>query len=196
MAGKFQGIRIGVAVCGSFCTFSKVFETVKLLRDEEADIIPIMSFNAASLSTRFGTAEENLALFESLSGKKAITSIEAAEPIGPKKMTDIMLLPNCTGNTMAKLANSITDTPVTMAVKSHLRSRRPVLINVATNDALSGSAKNIGILMNLKHYYFVPLKQDDFLKKPTSVVGDFDRISEALEKALRGEQIQPLIVES
>ncbi len=193
MAGKFQGIRIGVAVCGSFCTFSKVFETVKLLRDEGADIIPIMSFNAASLSTRFGGAEENLAQLESLSGKKVITSIEGAEPIGPKKMTDIMLLPNCTGNTMAKLANSITDTPVTMAVKSHLRGARPVLVNAATNDALSGSAKNIGVLMNLKHYYFVPLQQDDFLKKPTSVVGDFDRIPEALEMALKGEQLQPVL---
>lgn len=194
MAARFDGIKIGVAVCGSFCTFKKVFETVRQLRELGADIIPIMSFNAASLSTRFGKAEDNLALLEELSGKKAIVTIEDAEPIGPKNMTDIMLLPNCTGNTLAKLAMSITDTPVTMAVKSHLRGGRPVVINVATNDALSGSAKNIGALMNLRNYYFAPLKQDDFEKKPTSVVGDFDKIPEALHAALEGRQTEPVLM--
>ena len=181
-------------MCGSFCTFKKVFNTVKLLREQGADIIPIMSFNAASLSTRFGRAEENLALFEELAGKRAIITIEGAEPIGPKDMTDVMLLPNCTGNTLAKLAMSITDTPVTMAVKSHLRGGKPVVINIATNDALSGSAKNIGALMNLRHYYFAPLKQDDFAKKPTSVVGDFDLIPDTLEKAIMGKQVQPVLM--
>ena len=120
-------------------------------------------------------------------------TIEDAEPIGPKKMTDIMLLPNCTGNTLAKLAMSITDTPVTMAVKSHLRGNRPVVINVATNDALSGSAKNIGALMNLRNYYFVPLRQDDFSKKPTSVVGDFSLIPDTIIYALSGRQTQPVL---
>jgi len=187
-----KGLRIGIAVCGSFCTFKKAFETAERLTALGAELIPIMSFNASSLSTRFGKAEDNVKIFESIAGKKIINTIEDAEPIGPKKMTDIMLLPNCTGNTLAKLAMSVTDTPVTMSVKSHLRGSRPVVINVATNDALSGSAKNIGALMNLRHYYFVPLKQDDYIKKPTSVVGDFDRIEETLIKAMNGEQIQPV----
>ncbi|MDE6725037.1 MAG: dipicolinate synthase subunit B [Ruminiclostridium sp.] len=191
----FEGLRIGVAVCGSFCTFKKVFETTERLRAMGAEIIPIMSFNAASISSRFGKAEENLALFERLAGRKAIITIEDAEPIGPKKMTDVMLLPNCTGNTMAKLAMSITDTPVTMAVKSHLRGGRPVIVNVATNDALSGSAKNIGALMNLRHYYFVPLRQDDHRKKPTSVVGDFSLIPETIISALKGVQLQAVLRE-
>lgn len=185
-------MKIGVAVCGSFCTFEKVFMITERLRSEGAELVPIMSFNAASLSTRFGKAEENLRRFESIAGRKAITTIEEAEPIGPKKMTDIMLLPNCTGNTLAKLALSVTDTPVTMAVKSHLRGGRPVVVNVATNDALSGSAKNIGALMNLRHYYFVPLVQDDCIKKPTSVVGDFERIPETIWSAFKGVQVQPV----
>lgn len=185
-------MKIGVAVCGSFCTFEKVFEITGKLREEGAELVPIMSFNAAGLSTRFGKAEENLKRFESLAGRKVITTIEEAEPIGPKKMTDIMLLPNCTGNTLAKLALSVTDTPVTMAVKSHLRGSRPVIVNVATNDALSGSAKNIGALMNLKNYYFVPLLQDDCAKKPTSVVGDFEKIPGTIVAAIRGVQVQPV----
>ena len=191
--GIMHGLKIGVAVCGSFCTFKKAFEAASELKKMGAEIIPVMSFNAASISSRFGTAEENLAVFENIAGRKAILTIEDAEPIGPKKMTDIMLLPNCTGNTLAKLAMSITDTPVTMAVKSHLRGNRPVVINVATNDALSGSAKNIGALMNLRNYYFVPLRQDDFSKKPTSVVGDFSLIPDTIIYALSGRQTQPVL---
>ncbi|MCM1055787.1 MAG: dipicolinate synthase subunit B [Bacteroides sp.] len=192
MCEALKGVRVGVAVCGSFCTFQKTFEAARRLRSLGAELIPVMSFNASALSTRFGKAEENVKIFEEIAGRRIINTIEEAEPIGPKRMTDIMLLPNCTGNTMAKLAMSVTDTPVTMAVKSHLRGSRPVVINVATNDALSGSAKNIGALMNLKHYYFVPLKQDDCIKKPTSAVGDFDRIEEALISAMSGVQLQPV----
>lgn len=187
-----KAIRAGIAICGSFCTFERVFETAERLKAAGMELIPIMSFNASSLSTRFGKAEDNVKRIEDICGRRIINSIEEAEPIGPKKMTDIMLLPNCTGNTLAKLAMSVTDSPVTMAVKSHLRGGRPVVINVATNDALSGSAKNIGALMNLRHYYFVPLKQDDCVKKPTSVVGDFDRIEETIEAAMKGIQIQPI----
>lgn len=187
-----HGVRIGTAICGSFCTFRDAFAAVQRLKELGAEIIPIMSFNAASLSTRFGNAEENVKILESIAGRSVINTIEDAEPIGPKKMTDIMLLPNCTGNTLAKLAMSITDTPVTMAVKSHLRGGRPVLINVATNDALAGTAKNIGALMNLKHYYFVPLRQDDPGKKPASVVGDFVQIPAAICSALEGVQLQPV----
>ena len=193
MYETLKGVRVGIAVCGSFCTFNKTFEVAERLSVLGAELIPIMSFNASALSTRFGKAEDNVKILEEITGKPVINTIEDAEPIGPKKMTDIMLLPNCTGNTLAKLALSVTDSPVTMAVKSHLRGGRPVVINVATNDALSGSAKNIGTLMNLKHYYFVPLKQDDYIKKPTSVVGDFDRIEEALKAALNGIQLQPVI---
>lgn len=187
-----KAIRAGFAICGSFCTFERVFETAERLKAAGMELIPIMSFNASSLSTRFGKAEDNVKRIEDICGRKIINSIEEAEPIGPKKMTDIMLLPNCTGNTLAKLAMSVTDTPVTMAVKSHLRGGRPVIINVATNDALSGSAKNIGALMNLRHYYFAPLKQDDCVKKPTSIVGDFDRIEETIEAAMKGVQVQPI----
>lgn len=195
MAAIFENIRIGVAVCGSFCTFKKVFETVAELKELGADIIPIMSFNAARLSTRFGRAADNLRILEGITGRCVITTIEEAEPIGPKKMTDIMLLPNCTGNTLAKLALSITDSPVTMAVKSHLRGNRPVVVNVATNDALSGAAKNIGALMNLRNYYFVPIRQDDSVNKPTSAVGDFSAIPDTIKAALRGVQMQPLLIE-
>ena len=191
---NLQGVKIGAAICGSFCTFKDAFAAVQRLKELGAEIIPIMSFNAASLSTRFGKAEENVRILESIAGRSVINTIEDAEPIGPKKMTDIMLLPNCTGNTLAKLAMSITDSPVTMAVKSHLRGGRPVLINIATNDALAGTAKNIGALMNLKHYYFVPLRQDDCIKKPTSVVGDFGMIPQAVVSALDGKQLQPIFV--
>ncbi len=189
---ELNGLKLGVAICGSFCTFRQAFETVEKLNSLGAETIPIMSYNAASLSTRFGKAEDNVRHFEELTGKKVIMSIEEAEPIGPKKMLDILLLPNCTGNTLAKLANSITDTPVTMAVKSHLRIGRPVLINVATNDALAGSAKNIGALMNLKHYFFVPLRQDDWEKKPNSIVGHFEMIPEAVKAAMEGKQLKIL----
>ena len=193
MCEILKGLRIGVAICGSFCTFKKSFEAAKRLADFGAELIPIMSFNASALSTRFGKAEDNVKIFEEIAGRPVINTIEAAEPIGPKKMTDIMLLPNCTGNTLAKLSLSVTDSPVTMAVKSHLRGGKPVVINVATNDALSSSAKNIGALMNLRHYYFVPIRQDDYIKKPTSVVGDFDRIEETIIAALNGIQLQPVI---
>ena len=193
MCEILKGLRIGVAICGSFCTFKKSFEAAKRLADFGAELIPIMRFNASALSTRFGKAEDNVKIFEEIAGRPVINTIEAAEPIGPQKMTDIMLLPNCTGNTLAKLSLSVTDSPVTMAVKSHLRGAKPVVINVATNDALSGSAKNIGALMNLRHYYFVPIRQDDYIKKPTSVVGDFDRIEETIIAALNGIQLQPVI---
>ncbi len=193
MCEILKGLLVGVAICGSFCTFKKSFEAAKRLADLGAELIPIMSFNASALSTRFGKAEDNVKIFEEIAGRPVINTIEAAEPIGPKRMTDVMLLPNCTGNTLAKLSLSVTDSPVTMAVKSHLRGGRPVVINVATNDALSGSAKNIGALMNLRHYYFVPIRQDDYIKKPTSVVGDFDRIEETIIAALDGVQVQPVI---
>lgn len=181
-------------MCGSFCTFSKAFDAARALKDAGCALIPIMSFNAARISTRFGKAEDNVRIFEEIAERKIINSIEEAEPIGPKKMLDILIILNCTGNTLAKLANSITDSPVTMAVKSHLRIGGPVLINIATNDALAGSAKNIAALMNMKNYYFVPFRQDDHAAKPASAAGRFDMINQAAELALAGTQIEPVLL--
>lgn len=189
---KLEGKKVGFAMCGSFCTFSRCFETLEQLAELGCELIPIMSFNAYSIDTRFGEAKAHIKRLEELCGREVIHTIEDAEPIGPKKMADVMLVANCTGNTLAKLALSITDTPVTMAVKSHIRNSRPVLLNIATNDALAGSAKNIFALMNYKNYYFVPMVQDDFRAKPTSLMGDFNRIPEALEQALENKQAQPI----
>ncbi len=185
-------IRVGFALCGSFCTFSSVIPKFEELALKGYDMYPIMSEIAANTDTRFGKAEDFKDRLKKASGKNIITSIAAAEPIGPKKLLDILVVAPCTGNTLSKLANSITDTSVTMAVKAHLRNARPVVIAVSTNDALSGSAKNIGTLLNYKNIYFVPMKQDDYEKKPTSIVADFDLILPTIEKALNGEQLQPV----
>ncbi len=190
---SLEGIKIGMAMCGSFCTFSKAFEQMIKLKTAGAELTPIMSYHAATLDTRFGTAEENIMTAENICGRGVINAIPLAEPVGPKKMFDLLIVCPCTGNTMAKLAAGITDTPVTMAVKSHLRNGRPVLIAAATNDALSASAKNIGALLNIKNIYFVPFKQDDFVKKPRSAVADFSVIPEAAKAALNGRQLQPIL---
>ncbi len=190
---ELKGIKVGFAMCGSFCTFAKCFDSLENLLSLGCDIIPIMSFNAYGTDTRFGKSADHIKRLEKLCNREVIHTIADAEPIGPKKMTDIMLVANCTGNTLAKLAASITDTPVTMAVKSHLRGSRPVVLNIATNDALAGSAKNIFSLINYKNYYFVPILQDDFANKPFSLTGDFDKIPEALRSALKKNQLQPLI---
>ena len=193
MGERFHGLRVGYAMTGSFCTFAKSFEQAELLASEGADIIPVMSENAASISTRFGSAEENIRRLMKISGRDIITSIEDAEPIGPLNMTDIMVVAPCTSNTAAKLANGITDTAVTMAVKSHLRSGKPVLLAIASNDSLLGSAKNIGELFNRKNYYFVPMRQDDIIRKPASLVAEFSMLPEAVVSALNGIQLRPLI---
>ncbi|MBR5496240.1 MAG: dipicolinate synthase subunit B [Oscillospiraceae bacterium] len=186
-------LKIGFALCGSFCTFKDVIEQMENLINLEYDVTPIMSFNAYSLDTRFGKASEIVDKIEGICGKKIINSIVDAEPIGPKKMFDALLVAPCTGNTLAKLANSIVDTPVCMAVKSHLRNNRPVVIAVSTNDALSGCAKNIGVLMNLRNYYFVPFRQDNCMQKPTSLVARFDKIPQTIEYALKQTQLQPMV---
>lgn len=190
---SLEGVRIGYAISGSFCTFEKSFAAAEELVKAGAELLPIMSFNAASISTRFGTAEENVRRFEDIAKIKVITAIEDAEPIGPKKMCDVMVVAPCTANSLAKLALGITDTGLTMAVKSHLRNAGPVVIAVSTNDALAACAKNIGILQNYRHYFFVPYAQDNFLKKPNSIVADFSLIPETVEMALKGIQIQPII---
>ena len=181
-------------MCGSFCTFSRSIEQIRRLVDMGADVTAIMSFNAASIDTRFGTAESFRKSIEEITGKAVIRTIEDAEPIGPRKMFDVLVICPCTGNTLAKLANSITDTPVTMAAKSHIRNSRPIVIAAATNDGLAGSAKNIGALLNIKEYFFVPFGQDDSAKKPRSLVADFNELPETIEAALKGLQFQPMII--
>ena len=186
-------LKIGFAMTGSFCTFEKAIKQIEHFIDMGAEIIPIMSFNAYGIDTRFGQAETFRSRIESLTGNKIISSIESAEPIGPKNMVDVLVVLPCTGNTLAKLANGIYDTPVTLAVKSHLRNQKPVIIGVSSNDSLSGAAKNIGAILNYKHYYFIPMTQDDPEKKPFSIVCDFERAYETLQSALKGKQIEPII---
>jgi len=191
---NFQGLKIAFALTGSFCTFSETIKQMKLLSDSGAQLIPIMSLNAYSTDTRFGEAKEFCRQIEEICGREIIHTIAGAEPIGPGKMADVMVVAPCTGNTLAKLAGSITDTPVTMAVKSHIRNARPVILCIATNDALAGSAKNIGNLLNNRNYYFVPLRQDDYIAKPTSLVANFEKIPETVTNALAGRQLQPMII--
>lgn len=181
---------------GSFCTFKQSFEQAEILAEYGAELIPIMSENVASITTRFGTAEENIKRLKKISGKDIILSIEDAEPIGPKDMTDIMVVAPCTSNTAAKLAVSITDTAVTMAVKSHLRRGKPVVLAIASNDSLMGSAQNLGVLFNRKNYYFVPMIQDDWINKPASLVAEFSMLPQAIEAALNGIQLRPIIYHS
>lgn len=186
-------MNIGFAMCGSFCTYSKVFEAMKQVASIHT-VIPIFSQSAHTLDSRFGTAGEHWELATAICGKEPLCTIPQVEPIGPKKLLDALVIAPCTGNTLAKLAHSIADGPVTMAAKSHLRNGRPVVIAVSTNDALAGAAENIGKLLGRKHYYFVPFGQDDPSGKPTSMVADFDRLLPALEVALEGRQLQPVLV--
>ncbi len=184
---------IGFAMCGSFCTYSQVYPIMEALA-KQYSLIPIFSDASYSTDSRFGTAQDHIHLAESICGHRVLHSIADSEPIGPKKLLDALVIAPCTGNTLAKLAHSIADGPVTMAAKSHLRNGRPLLIAVSTNDALAGAAENIGKLLARKHCYFVPFGQDDPEKKPTSMVADFKKIPPALEAALEGRQIQPLLL--
>ena len=185
-------MKIGFALCGSFCTYSKVFPMMEALAKEH-EIYPIFSPASAGTDTRFGKAEAHLALAEEICGRPAIRTIAETEPIGPKKMLDILVIAPCTGNTLAKLSHGIADTSVTMAAKSHLRNGRPVVIGISTNDALTGAAENIGRLLNRKHYYFVPYGQDDPVNKPGSMVAHFDLLPQTITAAMDGQQLQPMI---
>lgn len=186
-------MEIGFAMCGSFCTFSEVFPVMEEVAKHH-HVIPIFSFSSASIDSRFGTAKDHLRRAVEICGREPLQSIEAVEPIGPKKLLDALIIAPCTGNTLAKLAHSIADTPVTMAAKSHLRNGRPVIVAISTNDALAGAAENIGKLMGRKNYYFVPFGQDNAEKKPTSIVADFTKIPQTLTAALAGHQIQPILL--
>jgi dipicolinate synthase subunit B len=186
---------IGFALCGSFCTFNDVFSEIEFLKEEGYNIIPIMSENSYSLDTRFGKAKDWQNLFLEITGNQIIHTIPQAEPIGPQKLLDALIIAPCTGNTLAKLATGVTDTAVTLAAKAHLRNGRPLIIAPSTNDALANAAKNIGALLNYKNLYFVPFGEDNYENKPTSMVADFSQIEPTLEMALKGKQKQPIIIE-
>ena len=189
-----NNIRVGFALCGSFCTFSRVIPQIERFKAAGMSIIPIMSPVARTTDTRFGKADDFAAKIENICGEKIIDSIKAAEPIGPKAMFDVLAVVPCTGNTLAKLAHGITDTPVTMAVKSHLRGEKPIILAISTNDGLSGSAANIGALLNRRHYYFVPFGQDAPETKPRSLVADMERLPQTIAAALDGRQLQPILL--
>lgn len=186
-------MEIGFAMCGSFCTYAKVFPVMEEL-SREHHVTPIFSDAAYSVDSRFGTAQEHIARAAQICGAPPLHTIAQVEPVGPKKLFDILIIAPCTGNTLAKLAHSIADTPVTMAAKSHLRNGRPILVAVSTNDALGGAAENIGKLLARKNYYFVPFGQDDPENKPTSMVADFTKIPQAMMEALGGRQMQPILL--
>ncbi|HHU89553.1 MAG TPA: dipicolinate synthase subunit B [Clostridiaceae bacterium] len=186
--------KIGVAITGSFCTIQDAIIEFERLVFLGADITPILSNSVATINSRFGRAEDIKKRIELISGKECIESIADAEPIGPKKELDLILVAPCTGNTLGKIANGITDTSVTMAVKAHLRNQKPVVIAISTNDGLAASAKNLGALLNTKNIYFVPFGQDDSEKKPTSLIARFGLIVPTIEHALDGKQIEPILV--
>lgn len=188
-----SGLNIGVAFTGSFCTNAKVLIAVKEIVATGANVIPIFSFNAQSIDCRFGKASEYMAKITEITGNKPILTIEDAEPIGPKNLVDILIIAPCTGNTLAKFCNGITDTPVLMAAKGHIRNGKPLVISLSTNDALGMNFKNIGCLLNTKNIYFVPFGQDDYEKKPNSMIAHTDLIVPTIEMALDKQQIQPVI---
>ena len=186
-------MHIGFAMCGSFCTFSSVFPILELLT-RDYQVTPILSPAAATTDTRFGSAADHIHTVTEICARPPLLTLTEVEPIGPKQLLDALIIAPCTGNTLAKLAHGISDSPVTMAAKSHLRNGRPVLLAISTNDALSGSAENIGRLLNKKHVYFVPFGQDDPFHKPASMVADFSQLPGALEAALSGRQLQPILL--
>ena len=187
-----EPIRVGFAFCGSFCTYHQAMTALEQVHARYGDVTPIVSEASAATDSRFGPAHEYMREMERICGKRVIDSIPKAEPIGPKHLLDVLVICPCTGNTLAKLANGITDTTVTMAAKAHLRNGGPVVLCMATNDGLAASARNIGTLLDKKNVYFVPFGQDDPVEKPTSLVADFSQVCDAIDAALRGEQLQPL----
>ncbi|MBE5931829.1 MAG: dipicolinate synthase subunit B [Lachnospiraceae bacterium] len=188
-----SGCKIGLGITGSFCTFDKILSQIKFLKDEGAEVTPVFSFNTQNMNTRFYAANDFINNVESITGNKGIYTIQQAEQVGPKKLFDIMVIAPCTGNTLAKLTNGITDTPVLMASKAHLRNERPLLIAISTNDGLGMNFQNIGRIMNTKNIYFVPFGQDDCIKKPNSLVAYLDKLKPSILSSLNGKQIEPVI---
>lgn len=192
---ELSGKKIGFGITGSYCTFAAVLPEIQRLIDAGAKIIPIMSEAAAKVDTRFGRAQDFVDQIERMCGQKLIATIVEAEPIGPKRLLDLMIIAPCTGNTLAKMANGITDTAILMAAKAQLRNERPVLLAVSTNDGLSNNAKNIGLLLNRQHIYMVPFGQDDPYGKCRSLVADMTMIVSAAKMAVEDKQIQPLLIQ-
>lgn len=190
---ELEGKKVGIALTGSFCTFDKIFIELKKLVEAGADVYTIFSNASQQITSRFGNPEEFMKKAEEITGRKPIVTIEGAEPIGPKGYLDILVIFPCTGNTIAKLANGITDTPVLMSAKAHLRNNKPLVISVSTNDALGMNMKNIGLLLNAKNIYFVPFGQDDPVKKNNSLIAHTEKLIPTLELALEGEQYQPIL---
>ena len=188
-----EKLRIGLAMCGSFCTFDKVLSIVEGWGDKY-DITAILSEHAAQTDTRFGAAAEYIRRLETLTGKPVMTTITDAEPIGPRNLFDVLVIAPCTGNTLAKIAHGITDTSVTMAAKSHLRNGKPVCIAFTTNDGLSATLQNVGVLMVRKNLYFVPFHQDDPIAKPNSLASDFTKLEQSFQSALAQKQMQPVLI--
>lgn len=191
---SLSNLKIGFAITGSSCNFANVFPIIEKIAKTGADIYPIISDAVNTFNTRFGRADEWKERFREITGKEIISTIVDAEPVGPKLDLDIVVVAPCTGNTLSKLANGITDTTVTMACKAHLRNQKPLVLAIATNDGLGASAKNIGLLMNMKNIYFVPFSQDDPEGKPNSLVAKFEYIEDAIGKAIDYKQIQPLLI--
>ncbi|MBQ9096910.1 MAG: dipicolinate synthase subunit B [Clostridia bacterium] len=193
---NLEGLTVGFAVTGSFCTLETAIKQIAQLKAAGANVIPIMSEIVEKTDTRFGTAEHFKSAMQELSGNTIISTIKDAEPIGPKKLLDALVIAPCTGNTISKLANGINDTCVTMAAKAHLRNLKPLIVAVSTNDALGASARNIGQLLLAKNIFFVPYGQDDPIKKPNSMIADFNLVVPATIAAVEGKQLQPIIIKS
>jgi len=191
---RLDGIKVGFALTGSFCTTSRVVPEVEKLVAAGAEVFPIISGSVDKFDTRFGTAKDLRLKLEGITGKKIIDTIVDAEPFGPKSLVDLVIVAPCTGNTLAKIAYGITDTTVTMACKAHMRNQKPVVIAISTNDGLGANAKNIGLLLNMKNIFMVPFGQDGPDKKPNSIVADATMILPTIEEALKGKQIQPLLI--
>ena len=194
MKPDFSNIKIGIGMTGSYCTYESIFKAITNLKECGADLLTIFSEKASSTDSRFGTCADFLSKAKEITGKEPITTIPAAEPIGPKSLVDILIIAPCTGNTLSKLANGISDTPVLMAAKSHLRNNKPLVIFLSTNDALGMNLKNIGILLNTKNIYFVPFGQDNYEKKPNSMIAYTGLIPDTIVEALNYRQIQPVII--
>ena len=186
-----KSLKIGYAMCGAFCDLSSAIKSMERLKSEGHEIIAIMSNNAYTLDTRYGNAIDIIAKIESVTEKEVLHQITQVEPIGRENMTDIMVISPCTGNTLAKLANGISDTAVTLAAKSHLRNQKPLVIAITTNDGLSAAFQNLGHLMNVRNIYFVPFSQDNVVDKPNSLVANFDLIPATIEKAMKNEMLEP-----
>lgn len=191
---SLRGLKIGIAITGSHCSFEEVYNVLLGLKEQGADLYPIVSPVAYITDTRFGLAEDWNKKFTDLTGKPLVSTISEAEHIGPTALLDIMVVAPCTGNTIGKMANGITDTSVTMACKAHLRNGKPVVIAMATNDGLGATLRNLAILINSKNIYFVPFGQDNPVQKPNSLICNFELTGETIQMALQGKQLQPILL--